>query len=221
MQCFRINTYIRRIIDTGNLQILCCMFGLHVLYVASSDISHLLYSLSIQVKGEATIKEAPNTSMIPINWAYQLITRKIKQTYPIQLVQVKKTSLPCQCRVTVLFHIPLIMDHHNILRLCTIHRCYVRVPLERASAIGNTHVPLERVGVIGNTVQPNLWRGLGLAKIYCWSRCRCRCRCHAQWLAGALAKAKRWGWMKTSRAQRRRDLRSQARQEGKDVALLD
>ena len=34
--------------------------------------------------------------------------------------------------------------------------CYVRVPLERASAISNTRVPLERVSVIGNTVQPNL-----------------------------------------------------------------
>ena len=34
--------------------------------------------------------------------------------------------------------------------------CYIHVPLERASAIGNTCVPLERVSVIGNTVQPNL-----------------------------------------------------------------
>ena len=101
------------------------------------------------------------------------------------------------------------------------HCCYVRVPLERASAIGNTRVPLERVSVIGNTVQLNLWRGSELAKINCRCRCRCRCRSHAQWLAGAWAKAKRRGWIKTSRAERRRDLRSQARQEGKDVALLD
>ena len=84
--------------------------------------------------------------------------------------------------------------------------CYVCVPLECASTIGNTRVPLERVSIIGNTVQPNQWRGSGLAKINCWSHCRCWYWSHAQWLAGALAKAKRWDWMKTSQAKQRWDL---------------